>query len=105
MATTEQELQAMKKEIAEIKSMLTEQEKGISKIGNSLPELNKQDLQQAANTAGRKVRSALNETKEEASVRKERAEETIKEHPLSSTTAAFTGGVIIATLIPALRNR
>lgn len=105
MATTEQELQTLKKEISEIKSMLGEQEKGISKIGNSLPNLSKDEIQRAANKAGRNVRGALEETKDNAIERKARAEDTIKDNPLCSTAAAFTGGVIIAALIPALRRR
>lgn len=99
MATTAQDVKALKQEIAALKDQLAEQieTQEVLQSKGSFPHY--QDLQQLASQAGQSVRTYLTDKQEQIGHAKEHCEKTIQRRPFTSTALAFAGGVLLTSLL------
>lgn len=99
MATTQQEVKELKKDIEQIKNMLAGQMEETLSNGHSKAVFAKEELQHAANQAGKNVRTFFSAKQTQIGDAKTACESTIKERPFTSAAIAFAGGVLLATLL------
>lgn len=99
MSTAQQEVKALKQDIASIKNMLADQLEGTISNGESRTIFDKNELQRVAHQAGKATRAFIADKQEKISNAKGKCEETIKERPFTSTAVAFAGGVILTALL------
>ncbi len=100
MATAQQEIKTLKKDLAQIKEMLAASANGHAP--NGLGDNSRFDIdaiKERAREAGVKAREYLSEKQDQAKVARDKAEKTIQKRPFTSTAAAFAGGAIVAALL------
>ena len=99
MTMTQKELNTMKKDLSEIKEILSKEveEKASAtthKIRNLFPQ---KDLQHMANRAGKEMRHFMNEKLDQAKQVKHVSEYKIKKNPFKSFALAFASGVLLGS--------
>jgi len=100
MATAQQEIKGLKKDIADLKDILASQVEDVTPNGNSVD--NRFDMQAVkarARLAGVKARKFVQDTQDQAKVARDAAEKTIKARPFTTTAAAFASGALVAALL------
>ncbi len=97
--TAQQEIKAMKKEIGELKSLVADSIEGTAKNGNGNSFFSGHDLKDMAHDAGKSVSEYLHEKGTQARELRDNCRTGIKRRPLTSAALAFTGGVVIASLL------
>ncbi|WP_417320057.1 DUF883 family protein [Emcibacter sp.] len=99
MTAVEKELKTLKKDFAELKEILAEQAKDKASNGHGRFHVTRDELQAMASRAGENVRDFITDKKERYEDVRDKCETTVKAHPFATTAAAFTGGLLIATLL------
>ncbi|MGB1540156.1 MAG: hypothetical protein ACPG80_04290 [Rickettsiales bacterium] len=99
MATTQQEIKTLKKDITQLKDMLADHMEGSPGNGSSRTHFTREEVQKLANQAGESIRGFIGTKRQQFSDATVRTEEAIKERPFVSTAAAFAGGMLLATLL------
>lgn len=99
MATTQQEVKAMKQEIADLKNLLADHVEETAANGASKTIMAKDELQQLAHHAGKGVRNFMSQKHQQLDEAKVSCQKTIKERPLTSAAIAFAGGAVLAALL------
>lgn len=99
MATAQQEIKTLKKDLNQIKEMLAAQAKDIAPNGADTSRIDVDAIKERAREAGVKARDYLRSKQDQAIVARDKAEDTIKARPFVSTAAAFASGAIVAALL------
>lgn len=94
-----QEVEALKKDIADLRKQVSEQASKIAKDGNNIAHLSVDELQGMARRAGKEVRSFMSDKQKQLMHAKDECEESIKMHPFVYTAAAFASGMLLAALL------
>ncbi|WP_417461301.1 hypothetical protein [Kordiimonas sp.] len=98
MATAQQEIKTLKKDLAQIKEMLAASANGHAPNGIG-EKFDIDAIKERAREAGVKAREYLSDKQDQAKVARDKAERTIQKRPFASTAAAFAGGAIVAALL------
>jgi len=93
MATNQQRIDDMQNDIEEIKEMLE------SHTQSDTPRVTKSNIRDFANHAGQNMRQYFGEKREQMRDASERAEETIKSRPFTSTAVAFAAGALVTAML------
>lgn len=100
MATAQQEIKALKQDMAQIKDILVDHVDGKSSNGSSKSKFfDVEDVKAKARYAGEQAREYLSAKQEQVIAARDVTEKTIKERPFMSTAIAFTGGALVAALL------
>jgi len=99
MATTQQEVKQMKKEIKELKSLLEDQSESLIEEGKARATAKGAELKLVAQEAGKSVREFLDDSKGSLTTARDNTEARIKERPFASAAIAFAGGVLLTSLL------
>ncbi|NVJ97896.1 MAG: hypothetical protein HWE25_07075 [Alphaproteobacteria bacterium] len=98
MATAQQEIKALKEDLADLKKAVADQaEEAVEDAETSRFDV--QEMKARARLAGIKARKFFEDKQGQMKVARDKTEKTIKERPFASTAAAFAGGALVATLI------
>ncbi|TNE64345.1 MAG: hypothetical protein EP335_07730 [Alphaproteobacteria bacterium] len=100
MATAQQEIKALKKDLADLKDILAErvqEELPNGTAKNGMPSMD--DIKARARHAGVKARKYLRQKQVQARDARDATEKAIQERPFTATAAAFAGGAIVAALL------
>lgn len=98
MATAQQEIKTLKKDLAQIKEMLAASANGHAPNGIG-DKFDIDAIKERAREAGVKAREYLSDKQDQAKVARDKTEKAIQRHPFASTAAAFAGGAIVAALL------
>ncbi|WP_262690200.1 hypothetical protein [Kordiimonas aestuarii] len=99
MATAQQEIKNLKKDMKQIKDMLTAQARDVAPNGADTSRIDVDAIKDRAREAGEKAREYLRNKQDQAVVARDKAEQTIKDRPFTTTAAAFASGAIVAALL------
>ncbi|WP_417449792.1 hypothetical protein [Kordiimonas sp.] len=99
MATAQQEIKNLKKDLNQIKEMLSAQVEDVTPNGAAGPRIDVDAMKDRAREAGEKAREYLRSKQDQAVVARDKAEQTIKDRPFVTTAAAFASGAIVAALL------
>ena len=100
MATAQQEINALKKDMAQIKDILVDHVEGNSSNGSSKSKLlNVENVKEKARVAGAQAREYLSAKQDQVIAARNVTEKTIKERPFTTAAVAFTGGALVAALL------
>jgi len=97
MSVSEKEVQELKKELSEMKSLITDYVKETKNAANSA--FSPDQMKSLAHELGQNVRGFFDDKKDVIVDQKKSCETKIQENPLASTLIAFVGGAILAALI------
>lgn len=96
--STEQQLRTMKRDIEEIKDIISDQIPGGSNgIGDHVP--SREEIQRMANHAGQSMRGFFRAKGEQLDTVRTRAEDNIKSRPMTSTAVALASGILVGALL------
>ncbi|MCD6034295.1 MAG: hypothetical protein K0R63_36 [Rickettsiales bacterium] len=99
MATAEQEIKMLKKDLSNLKDAMRDKLAELTSDGGGyIPQI-KEDFQELAQQAGKEARSLFNNTQKQFSDATHACEETIKEHPFRTSALIFMSGALLATLL------
>lgn len=104
MASTNQEIQELRNDIAALQDSLADKLESTVANGKSKSKAIQYDIQQFAENAGKKTRALLHNSKDQIVDTRDRAEYQIVSHPFLSTALAFAGGLAIAKLLSSSRS-
>lgn len=100
MATAQQDIKALKADIADLKEVIASQVEDVAPDGKSSDSRFDMDaVKERARVAGMKARKFFEETQGQAKDARVKAEKTIKARPFATTAVAFAGGALVAALI------
>jgi ElaB/YqjD/DUF883 family membrane-anchored ribosome-binding protein len=99
MATAQQEIKTLKKDLNQIKEMLAAQVRDVAPNGADTSRIDVDAIKERAREAGVKARDYLRHKQDQAIIARDKAEETIKERPFVTTAVAFASGAIVAALL------
>lgn len=99
MTTTQQDVKALKEDIAYLKELLSDAEGTINDGVNRSIRATKREMRSLAKNVGKSTRAFIGDKQEQLLNTKTAAEDSIRERPFAATAAAFAGGVLLTMLL------
>jgi len=96
MATTQNQIKSMQKDLDQIKELLAD---NLAKTAPNGASKAADKAEDTARKAGEGVKMFLSDRKEQFDHAKDKCETTIKDRPFMSTATAFIGGALLMSLI------